>query len=80
MSVEPGFGGQSFMPAMLEKVRAVKPRLRADQRLEIDGGIGPATIGQARRAGVDWFVVGSALFDHPDRPAAITELRKNCGT
>lgn len=75
MSVEPGFGGQKFMPQMLDKARAVKPRLRPDQRLEIDGGISPTTIQQARAAGIDWFVVGSALFDAPDRKAAITQMR-----
>lgn len=74
MSVEPGFGGQSFMPNQLDKVRAIRPRLRADQVLEIDGGIGPATIRSAREAGVDWFVVGSALFGAKDRAARAREL------
>lgn len=76
MSVEPGFGGQKFMPEMLEKARKIKPRLRADQRLEIDGGIGPDTIAEARRAGIDWFVIGSAIFDAPDRALAIESMRK----
>jgi ribulose-phosphate 3-epimerase len=62
MSVEPGFGGQKFMADQLAKAQTVKPLLRAHQRLEIDGGIGPDTIAQARAAGIDWFVVGSALF------------------
>ena len=75
MSVEPGFGGQQFMPEMLAKVRAIRKRLRPDQRLEIDGGIHAETIRLARDAGVDWFVVGSAIFDKPDRGAAIAELR-----
>ena len=75
MSVEPGFGGQKFMPAMLEKARAVRPLLKAHQRLEIDGGINAETIGLARAAGVDWFVVGSALFDASDRAAAINAMR-----
>jgi len=75
MSVEPGFGGQKFMPEMLEKARKVKPRLRAGQKLEIDGGIGPATIRQARAAGIDWFVVGSAIFDARDRKTALAEMR-----
>ena len=74
MSVEPGFGGQKFMPAMLDKVRTIRPMLRPDQVLEIDGGIGPETIGAARAAGVDWFVVGSALFDAPDRPAVAAKM------
>jgi ribulose-phosphate 3-epimerase len=75
MSVVPGFSGQKFMPEVLPKCEVVKKRLRADQRLEIDGGINPQTIGQAKDAGVDWFVVASAIFDHPDRRAAIAELR-----
>src|SRR5260221_292508 len=54
MSVEPGFGGQKFMPEMLEKARAVRKRLRSNQRLEIDGGIHAETIRAARDAGVDW--------------------------
>lgn len=75
MSVEPGFGGQKFMPDMLEKARRVKPMLKPDQKLEIDGGIGPVTIRQARAAGIDWFVVGSALFDAEDRTAAVAAMR-----
>jgi len=75
MSVVPGFGGQKFMPEVLPKCEVVKKRLRADQRLEIDGGIHSETIVQARDAGVDWFVVGSGIFDQPDRRAAIAELR-----
>lgn len=67
MSVEPGFGGQKFMADQLEKCRAIKPLLKDHQKLEIDGGIAPETIRQARDAGVDWFVVGSALFAAPDR-------------
>jgi ribulose-phosphate 3-epimerase len=75
MSVVPGFSGQKFMPKALPKARAVRQRLRPDQRLEIDGGINAETIGQAVEAGVDWFVVASAIFDHPDRKAAISQLR-----
>ena len=79
MSVEPGFGGQAFMPEMLVKVREIRKRLRPDQRLEIDGGMHAETIRLALDAGVDWFVVGSAIFDKPDRAAAITELRAKLG-
>jgi ribulose-phosphate 3-epimerase len=75
MSVVPGFSGQKFMPEVLPKCEVVKKRLRVDQRLEIDGGINPQTIGQAKDAGVDWFVVASAIFDQPDRRAAIADLR-----
>jgi ribulose-phosphate 3-epimerase len=76
MSVVPGFGGQKFMPEVLPKVREVRKRLRDDQRLEIDGGIHEETIAAAREAGVDWFVVGSGIFDKPDRAAAIRTLRE----
>jgi ribulose-phosphate 3-epimerase len=76
MSVNPGFGGQAFMPEMLSKCQAIRKRLRPDQRMEIDGGIHNETIRQARDAGVDWFVVGSAIFDEKDRAAAISALRQ----
>jgi len=76
MSVVPGFSGQKFMPEVLPKVRAVRKRLNADQRLEIDGGINPDTIRLARDEGVDWYVVASAIFDAPDRAAAIRALRE----
>lgn len=76
MSVVPGFSGQKFMAEALPKCEVIKKRLRANQRLEIDGGINPETIRSARDAGVDWFVVASAIFDHSDRPAAIKELRE----
>jgi ribulose-phosphate 3-epimerase len=76
MSVVPGFSGQKFMPEVLPKARDIKKRLRQDQRMEIDGGIHAETIVQARDAGVDWFVVASAIFDRPDRAEAIAQLRE----
>jgi ribulose-phosphate 3-epimerase len=76
MSVKPGFSGQKFMPDMLGKVRELKKRIKPHQRIEIDGGINHATVGAARQAGVDWFVVASAIFDAPDRPAAIAGIRE----
>lgn len=79
MSVEPGFSGQHFMPQVLPKAMAIKQRMRSNQRLQIDGGIKPENIRQARDAGVDWFVVASAIFDTPDRAAAIAELRSALG-
>jgi ribulose-phosphate 3-epimerase len=79
MSVVPGFSGQHFMPEVLPKAEAVKKRLRPDQRLEIDGGIKPDNIRQAADAGIDWFVVASAIFDEPDRAAAIKALRRSLG-
>ena len=75
MSVVPGFSGQKFMPEVLAKVEAVKKRLRPNQRLEIDGGVNADTIRSCRNAGVDWFVVASAIFDKPSRAAAIADLR-----
>jgi ribulose-phosphate 3-epimerase len=75
MSVVPGFSGQMFMPEVLPKCEMIKKRLRPSQRLEIDGGIHADTIRSARDAGVDWFVVASAIFDQSDRAAAIRDLR-----
>jgi len=74
MSVEPGFGGQKFMPDMLEKWRWIKGKMGSDQILEIDGGMNEDTISRAREAGVDWFVVGSALFDAKDRAGAVKSM------
>src|SRR4051794_34662637 len=67
MSVNPGFSGQKFMAEVLPKAETIKKRLRANQRMEIDGGINPETIAAARSAGVDWFVVASAIFDEKNR-------------
>lgn len=77
MSVEPGFGGQQFMAGQLDKARALRPLLRPDQRLQIDGGIDPTTITSARQAGIDWFVAGSSIFAQPDRRLAIAALREH---
>jgi ribulose-phosphate 3-epimerase len=79
MSVVPGFSGQKFMPEVLPKAKDIKKRLRPDQRLEMDGGLQSETIRAARDAGVDWFVVASAIFDRPDRAAAMAELRERLG-
>src|SRR5436190_18734313 len=76
MSVVPGFSGQKFMPEVLPKARDLRKRLAPQQRLEMDGGLHAETIRQAADAGVDWFVVASGIFDQPDRPAAIAELRR----
>ena len=65
MSVNPGFGGQSFIPYVLDKAREVTARIKASGRnirLEIDGGVGPKNIREVREAGVDTFVAGSAVF------------------
>lgn len=79
MSVEPGFGGQGFMPSVLPKIE--ETRRAIDRRglevgLQVDGGIGPDTISRARRAGADVFVAGTAIFRRPDPVAAIAELRE----
>lgn len=78
MSVEPGFGGQSFMPAALEKIS--KLRKLIDSRnlstwIQVDGGIDLATIGLAAAAGADTFVAGSAVFNSSDRNSMIEQLR-----
>jgi len=62
MSVNPGFGGQAFIEDTLAKTRALAAVLRADQRLEMDGGIGPDTAELVREAGCDVLVAGSAIF------------------
>ena len=65
MSVNPGFGGQKFIPYVLDKARKVSAMIKAgghDCRLEIDGGVGPANIREVAEAGVDTFVAGSAIF------------------
>jgi ribulose-phosphate 3-epimerase len=76
MSVNAGFGGQSFNPSALEKLRALRKRY-PDLLLEIDGGIDNRTIGKCRSAGCDLFVVGSAIFGQSDYGRAINELRGN---
>lgn len=78
MSVEPGFGGQSFMPDQLAKVRALRERIDRDGLatiIEIDGGIGPATIADAAEAGCDAFVAGSAVYGADVPNDAVNELR-----
>jgi ribulose-phosphate 3-epimerase len=76
MSVVPGFSGQKFMPEVLAKIEPIKKRMRPNQRLEIDGGMREETIRIARDAGIDWFVVASAIFDQKDRAAAVAGLRR----
>lgn len=73
MSVDAGFGGQSFNPIALEKLRTLRQR-HPDLLLQIDGGINLETIGPARAAGCDLFVVGSAIFKKSDYRDAIAEL------
>jgi ribulose-phosphate 3-epimerase len=73
MTVNPGFGGQRFIPATLAKIAAARKRLDAAGRpveLEVDGGIGPQNAAQVVAAGASVLVAGSSLFSHPDGPAA----------
>ncbi len=74
MSVEPGFGGQSFMPSVLEKVKQLRAVAGDHLLISIDGGIGPRTIGAAYRAGCQLFVAGSSIFDQPDYRAAVEDM------
>jgi ribulose-phosphate 3-epimerase len=78
MSVNPGFGGQAFIPQTLEKLRAAKAMIDSsgrDIRLEVDGGVGVANIAEVARAGADMFVAGSAIFSQPDYAAVIAQMR-----
>ena len=78
MSVNPGFGGQQFIPSVLDKVRAVRKLIDASGkpiRLEIDGGVKVDNIGEIARAGADMFVAGSAIFGSRDYRATIAAMR-----
>ena len=78
MSVNPGFGGQSFIPSALDKLRQVRQRIDAsgfDIRLEIDGGVKTDNIREIKEAGADTFVAGSAIFSKPDYKKVIDEMR-----
>ncbi len=78
MSVNPGFGGQSFIPTTLDKLRLVKERIiqsGRDIRLEVDGGVKASNIAEIAAAGADMFVAGSAIFSQADYKVAIDEMR-----
>ena len=78
MSVNPGFGGQSFIPTTLDKLKLVKERIIAsgrDIRLQVDGGVKADNIAEIAAAGADMFVAGSAIFSKPDYKVAIDEMR-----
>ncbi len=88
MSVNPGFGGQSFIPAALEKIRQVRQRIDAsgfDIRLEVDGGVKTENIGEIAAAGADTFVAGSGIFgkskdsDPNHYNSIIAQMRKQLG-
>jgi ribulose-phosphate 3-epimerase len=87
MSVNPGFGGQSFIPGALKKIARVRATLDAHRAatgrqvlLEVDGGIKPDNIAQVARAGADTFVAGSAIFGQPDYAAVIARMRQELAT
>lgn len=83
MSVNPGFGGQSFIPRTLEKLRQAKQRIiesGRDIRLEVDGGIKVDNIAAAAQAGADMFVAGSAIFNQPDYKVVIDQMREQLGS
>ncbi len=78
MSVNPGFGGQRFIPQSLDKIAEARKRIAASGRdvwLEVDGGVKAANIAEIAAAGADTFVAGSAIFGAPDYAAAINEMR-----
>lgn len=78
MSVNPGFGGQSFIPATLDKLREVRKRIDEsgyDIRLEIDGGVKVDNIREIAEAGADMFVAGSAIFNQPDYKEVVDQMR-----
>lgn len=79
MTVEPGYGGQTFMPDMLDKIQTVRGMLRDDQRLQVDGGINAETAGLCAARGADTFVAGSSVFGADDVAAAISQLREAAG-
>lgn len=78
MSVNPGFGGQAFIPTTLDKIRQVRRLIDASERnirLEVDGGITPNNIGEVAAAGADTFVAGSAIFNQPNYTEVIQQMR-----
>lgn len=80
MSVNPGFGGQSFIPSTLDKCRKVRKMIDDsgfDIRLEIDGGVKIDNIGEIAAAGADTFVAGSAVFNSDDYQATISQMKQN---
>jgi ribulose-phosphate 3-epimerase len=80
MSVNPGFGGQKFIPSALDKLREVRRRIDESGRairLEIDGGVTAGNIGEIAAAGADTFVAGSAIFNAPDYKTVIEAMRQN---
>lgn len=80
MSVQAGFGGQSFIPASVEKLKQARKIISADTILSVDGGIGPKTIAECAEVGADLFVAGSAIFDQSDYKVSVAELTRLAST
>ncbi len=76
MTVNPGFGGQSFMDQAAQKCIRLRQIVGPDVRIEVDGGIDPTTVGTVKRYGADTFVAGNAIFGQSDRAAAINAIRQ----
>lgn len=79
MSVQAGFGGQSFDPKALDKIREIRGLAKPSLFVEIDGGINSKTLPDAVQVGADWLVVGSAIFAKPDYQQAVSELNAVAG-
>jgi len=84
MSVNPGFGGQKFIPVALDKIRALRQMLRErglrDVIIEVDGGVGPGNAAEVLQAGADAIVAGNAIFSQPDYAAPIAAMRRAAST
>ncbi|MFC7784415.1 MULTISPECIES: ribulose-phosphate 3-epimerase [unclassified Rossellomorea] len=80
MTVNPGFGGQSFIPSVVPKIKQIREwahEINPTLEIEVDGGINPETAAICAEAGADVFVAGSAIYNRSDRGAAIEELKKS---
>jgi ribulose-phosphate 3-epimerase len=83
MSVNPGFGGQAFIPSTLDKLKAARALIDAsgrDIRLEVDGGVGSDNIADVAAAGADTFVAGSAIFKAANYKAVVEQMRTSLAT
>jgi ribulose-phosphate 3-epimerase len=79
MSVNPGFGGQSFIPESVDKVRRIRDLVGPVLDISVDGGVGPENAGELVAAGATTLIAGSSVFGRPDRRAAMAELRARAG-
>jgi ribulose-phosphate 3-epimerase len=82
MSVNPGFGGQKFIPGALEKIRQLKlarERYNLSFRIEVDGGVGPDNVADLVRSGAEILVAGTSIFHHPDPAEAVRAMRQMAG-